>query len=89
MLETRYNHYIESTTHKGNEMKKQEYNLPKKLAAQAMIEADNELYSKHLRGEFDEGDPNHPKYNGGFNYATGKYVSLFGYKQDDFMAKQH
>lgn len=65
------------------------YDLPRKLASQAMREADNELYSKHLIGEFDEGDPNHPKCNGGFNYATGKYVSLFGYKQDDFMAKQH
>ena len=65
------------------------YDLPKKLSAQAMREADNYLYSKHLRGEFDEGDPNHPKYNNGYNYATGKFVSLFGYKQDEFMAKQH
>ena len=46
------------------------YDLPKKLVAQAMREADNELHSKHLRGEFDEGDPNHPKYNDGYNYAT-------------------
>lgn len=65
------------------------YDLPKKLSAQAMSEADNELYSKHLRVEFDEGDPNHPKYNNGYNYATGKFVSLFGYEQDEFMAKQH
>ena len=65
------------------------YNLPKKLAEQAMREADNELYSKHLRGEFDEGDPNHPKFNGGYNYATGQFVSLFGYKQDEFIAKQY
>ena len=69
-------------------MNKQEYSLPKKLAAQAMREADNELYSKHLRGEFDEGDPSHPKYNDWYNYATGKYVSLFGYEQDELMAKQ-
>ncbi len=64
------------------------YDLPKKLAAQAMREADNELHAKHLRGEFDEGDPNHPKYNGGYNYATGKFV-LFGYEQDEFLAKQY
>lgn len=69
-------------------MNKQAYNLPNKLAAQAMREANNELYSKHLRGEFDECDPSHPKYNDGYNYATGKYVSLFGYEQDEFMAKQ-
>jgi len=69
-------------------MNKKTYDLPKKLAAQAMREADNELYSKHLRGEFDEGDPNHPKYNDGYNYATGKFVSLFGYEQDEFIAKQ-
>lgn len=69
-------------------MNKQTYNLPKKLAAQAMHEADNELYSKHMRGEFDEGDPSNPQYNGGYNYATGKFVSLFGYEQDEFMAKQ-
>jgi len=65
------------------------YDLPKKLAAQAMRECDNELYAKHSRGEFDEGDPNHPKYNNGLNYATGRYVSLFGYKQDEFMSKQY
>lgn len=65
------------------------YDLPKKLVAQAMREADAELYAKHLRGEFDEGDPNHPKYNDGYNYATGKFVSLFGYEQDEFMAKQY
>ena len=65
------------------------YDLPKKLVAQAMREADNELHSKHLRGEFDEGDPNHPKYNDGYNYATGKYVSLFGYDETEFLAKQY
>ena len=68
------------------------YDLPKKLVAQAMREADNELHSKHLRGEFDEGDPNHPKYNDGYNYATGKRqvnrkFLLFGYEQDEFLAK--
>ena len=64
------------------------YDLPKKLAAQAMREADNELYAKHLRGEFDEGDPNHPKYNGGYNYATGKF-NLFGYDEKEFLARQY
>lgn len=65
------------------------YDLPKKLAAQAMREADSELYAKHLRGEFDQSDANHPKYNGGYNYAIGKFVSLFGYEQDELMAKQY
>lgn len=64
------------------------HDLPKKLAAQAMREADNELYSKHLRGEFDDGDPNHPVHNDGYNYATGKR-SLFGYGQDEFLSRQY
>lgn len=64
------------------------YDLPKKLAAQAMREADNELHDKHLRGEFDEGSPNHPKYNEGYIYATGKRV-LFGYDQDEFLSRQY
>ena len=65
------------------------YNFPKKLAEQAMREADNELYSKHLRGEFAEGDPNHPKFNGGFNYATGQYVQILGYSQTALLSKQY
>ena len=64
------------------------YDLPKRLVSQAVREADRELRNKHLGGEFDEGDPNNPKYNGGYNYATGKY-QLFGYDQDEFMAKQY
>lgn len=65
-----------------------DYRLPKKLGAQAMREADNNLHDNHLRGEFDEGDPNHPKYNAGYNYATGKFI-LFGYGQDEFLSKQY
>lgn len=64
------------------------YDLPKHLASAAMKEADSQLRAKHARGEFDDGDPNNPMYNGGYNYATGKRV-LFGYDQDEFMAKQH
>jgi hypothetical protein len=64
------------------------YDLPKKLADQGMRDADNIIYSKHIRGEFDEGDPNHPKYSGGYNYITGKY-QLFGHNQDEFMLKQY
>lgn len=64
------------------------YDLPKKLTSQAMHEAESELRSKHLLGNFDEGDPNNPKYNEGYNYATGKRT-LFGYKQDEFLAKQY
>lgn len=64
------------------------YDLPKKLASLALREADSELYSKHLRGEFDDGDPNHPKHNDGYNYATGKRL-LFGYNQDEFLSRQY
>ena len=71
-----------------HKMTNKTYDLPKKLAAQAMLEADNEIWAKHALGEFDDGDPNHPKYNNYFNYATGKY-SLFGYTEDEFMAKQY
>ena len=62
--------------------------LPKRLARQAMREADEQIRAAHLRGEFNEGDPNHPKYNNGINYATGKPATLFGYDTDVFMAKQ-
>jgi len=55
----------------------------------AFIRADKELEDEHANGLFSEGDPNHPKYNNGYNYATGKYVSLFGYDQDEFMTKQY
>ena len=65
------------------------YDLPKRLAAKAMQECDDALYSQHCKGIFDDGDPNHPKYNNGWNYATGQFVSLFGYDQNEFMAKQY
>lgn len=55
----------------------------------AFIAAEKELEAKHELGIFEDGDPNHPKYNNGYNYATGKYVNLFGYDQDEFMAKQY
>lgn len=64
------------------------YDLPQKLADDAMREADDYLYNKHLYGKFDDGDPNNPKYNSGYNYATGKRI-LFGYQQDEFMRKQY
>ena len=65
------------------------YDIPKQRAAEAMRQADKELRRQHEKGIFDDGDPNNPKYNGGFNYATGKYVELFGYSQDEFLAKQY
>ena len=65
------------------------YNLPKRLAQQAIRECDNQLRAQHKRGIFDEGDPNHPKYNGGFNYATGQYVQILGYTQDALLSKQY
>ena len=55
---------------------------------QAFIDAEKEIERNHRNGIFSEGDPNHPMYNNGYNYATGKYVSLFGYDQDEFLAKQ-
>lgn len=61
----------------------------KRIAKRAMREADEELRAKHLRGEFDEGDPNHPKFNNGINYATGLPAQLFGHDTKEFMAKQH
>lgn len=63
--------------------------LPPHIAQQAMNEAEQELFAKHEKGIFDDGDPNHPKYNNGYNYATGKFVELFGYSQDDLLAKQY
>jgi len=60
-----------------------------RIAKIAFAEAENDLYNKHLRGDFDDGDPNHPKYNNGYNYATMKFVNLFGYSQDGLLAKQY
>ena len=65
------------------------YDLPPKLADRAMREADAEILAKHRAGIFDDGDPNHPKYNNGINYATGLPVSLFGYETRAFMARQY
>lgn len=56
---------------------------------QTLREAEKELEAQHVMGIFSEDDPNHPKYNNGYNYATGKYVELLGYEQNVFMAKQY
>ena len=56
---------------------------------QAFIDAEKEIERNHKNGSFSEGDPNHPMYNNNYNYVTGKYVSLFGYDQDEFMVKQY
>lgn len=61
----------------------------KNVARLAMCECDAQLAAQHAAGIFDEGDPNHPKYNNGINYATGMPVSLFGHKTKDFLAKQY
>lgn len=50
--------------------------IPKKLARQALRDAADQIEAKHRAGVFDEGDPNHPKRNGGVNYATGKVVTV-------------
>lgn len=65
------------------------YDLPKKLAQQAIREADEALRGDHVRGVFSEGDPNNPMYNNGINYVTGLPISIFGYDALDFMAKQY
>lgn len=53
-----------------------------------MQEIDSDLRKKHSKNVFDDGDPNNPKYNNGYNYATESYT-LFGYDQEEFMAKQY
>lgn len=65
------------------------YVLPRKLAKQAILEADKALREDHARGSFSEGDPNHPMYNNGINYATGLPVQLFGYDVGEFMEQQY
>ena len=65
------------------------YDLPKKIAQQAMREADKILRDNHALGQFDEGDPNHPMYNAGVNYVTGLPVTLFGYDTSEFLGKQY
>ena len=65
------------------------YDLPPALAARAIREADAELCAKHGRGQFDEGDGNHPMYSGGIDYTTGRPAKLFGYDTAEFLAKQY
>lgn len=65
------------------------YELPKAMVRDAMRAAEKDLMAKHKRGLFDDGDPNHPKYNNGINYATGLPVTIFGYETSAFMAKQY
>jgi hypothetical protein len=59
--------------------------LPKRMRDAALHAANRELSAKHARGEFDEGDPNHPMHNDGINYTR----PLFGHKTADFLAKQY
>ena len=61
----------------------------KKAIKSAFHEADKELEAQHKRGIFDEGDPNHPKYNNGINYATGLPLNIFGYDTKLFLNKQY
>lgn len=68
---------------------KKYYELPSPLAKKALCETDRLIRADHARGIFDDGDPNHPKYNNGINYVTGKPLTLFGYETDMFMAKQN
>lgn len=65
------------------------YNLPRKIAQQAIREAGKLLDDQHAMGIFDDGDPNHPMYNNGINYVTGLPVQLFGYDVVEFMGKQY
>ena len=61
----------------------------RRIARQAMREADRQICEQHRAGIFDDGDPNHPKFNNGINYATGLPVSIFGYETPAFMARQY
>lgn len=54
-----------------------------------MREAVKDIEAEHRAGIFDEGDPNHPKYNNGINYSTGLPVSIFGYDVAEFLGKQY
>ena len=65
------------------------YDLPPHLVRRAMREAEEAIRAQHRAGIFDEGDPNHPKHNGGINYATGMPVSLFGCDPGAFLARQY
>lgn len=59
------------------------YQLPKRLVEDALAKADADLRAKHEAGLFDDGDPNHPKYNGGINYTR-----CVGLTWADIRAKQ-
>lgn len=67
----------------------QNYDLPKKYADKAIRESVEQLHKQALAGIFDDGDPNHPMYNDGINYATGLPVNLFGYDTKEFLQKQY
>ena len=56
----------------------------KRMQKAATEEAIKLIEENHTKGIFDEGDPNHPKYNNGINYKT-----LFGYPIAEFLAKQY
>ena len=68
---------------------KQQYDLPVRLKREAIAEADKELLEQHRQGIFSEGNPNHPMYNNGWNYALGGPDKLFGYQTAQFLAKQY
>ena len=55
---------------------------------QAFIDAEKAIERDHESGIFSDGNPNHPMYNDGYNYCTKGY-NLFGYEQNEFLAKQY
>lgn len=57
--------------------------LPPSMRKTAIRKADDDLHAKHERGEFDEGDPNHPKFNDGINYTQ-----CFGMSWSELFAMQ-
>lgn len=61
--------------------------IPKKYADKAIRESKEQLHAQALVGIFDEGDPNHPMYNNGINYATKLPANLFGYCAKEFLQK--
>lgn len=65
------------------------YSLPILLTRKVMRETDQLLYNQHCQGIFDDGDPNHPKYNDNINYITGLPDRLFGYDVEQFMKWQY
>lgn len=59
------------------------YQLPKRLVKEALAKAGAELRAEHDAGLFDDGDPNHPKHNGGADYTR-----CVGLTWADIRAKQ-